>query len=205
MQFSFDAVHDETSSGRQDKVYAQNVRPLVHSFVEGSSNTVILFGPTACGKTFTLKGQQGGDRGIAPRAVEEILGLIKSPDAEESRLNMTPNFHAQSAKVHLKMSAYMVYMDEIVDLLNRPRNLVFANDLQGREQPVIEHYLEADTNQVVSRLTNMTERLVLCTEDFYIALADAFRYRKELGTIKYQDKDLRKKSHFIISLSLVKQ
>jgi hypothetical protein len=47
---------------------------------------------------------------------------------------------------------------------------------------------------------NVTERLVLCTEDLYIAIGDAYKQRKKVS----DDKDLRKKSHFVISLNLVK-
>jgi hypothetical protein len=56
VQFKFDGVYDEGSSGKQDKIFVENIRPMVHSFVEGSNQCVILFGPTACGKTYTLKG-----------------------------------------------------------------------------------------------------------------------------------------------------
>jgi len=48
-----------------------------------------------CGKTFTLKGGQGSERGMLPRAVEEILSLVKGRDIDESlphQLNRTPNF-----------------------------------------------------------------------------------------------------------------
>ena len=70
---------------------------------------------------------------------------------------------------------------------------------------MIEHYIDKNTSAVVSRLINLKERLVISTEDFYIAIADAFKYRKEIGCNKYFDRDIRKKSHFIISLSLVQQ
>lgn len=51
----------------------------------------------------------------------------------------------------------------------------------------------------------MNERLILCPEDFYIALADAFRTRKELSLSEFRDKDIRKKSHFIIGFTLMQQ
>jgi hypothetical protein len=58
---------------------------------------------------------------------------------------------------------------------------------------------------VVSRVVNLNERLILCQEDFYIGVSDAYKYRKELSVNKFQDRDLRKKSHFIISLTLIEQ
>jgi hypothetical protein len=46
IQFKFDSVYDETSNGRQEKIYIQNVRPMVHSFIEGMNQCVALFGPS---------------------------------------------------------------------------------------------------------------------------------------------------------------
>ena len=54
---------------------------------------------------------------------------------------------------------------------------------------------------MVSRLVNVSERLVLCAEDLYIAIGDAYKQRKKVT----DDKDIRKKSHFVISLNLVRQ
>ena len=68
------------------------MRPIIHNFVEGSNACVLLFGPSDCGKTFTLKGGHGADRGIAPRAIEDILNLIKNRDVHEKELNNTPSF-----------------------------------------------------------------------------------------------------------------
>jgi hypothetical protein len=88
----FDQVFDEASYGRQEKVCIQNVRPVVHNFIEGRSGCIVLLGPSDCGKTFTLKGTQGADRGIAPRAIEDILSIIKNTDIAEKELNNTPSF-----------------------------------------------------------------------------------------------------------------
>ena len=76
---------------------------MIHSFVEGTNQCVALFGPTACGKTYTLKGGQGSERGIVPRAIEEILYLIKNHGIDESRMNETPNFQNDKQKILLKL------------------------------------------------------------------------------------------------------
>lgn len=142
VSFQFDQVLDETAQGRQEKLYIQNVRPLVHNFIEGRSGCVVLLGPSDCGKTYTLKGSQGAERGIAPRAIEDILQIIKNTDVQE--LNNTPSFNRQfsadfsgSGKVFLKMSIFMIAMDEIYDLLERPRK-----NNEDIRMPTIEHYLD---------------------------------------------------------------
>ena len=59
------------------------VRPTIRSFVEGENGCVILFGPTESGKTFTLKGKTGLERGIMPRAVEDIFNIVKNSEERE--------------------------------------------------------------------------------------------------------------------------
>lgn len=50
--FGFDGVCNETQ--RQEKFYAQHVKPVVQNFIEGENGTVLLFGPSQSGKTYTL-------------------------------------------------------------------------------------------------------------------------------------------------------
>lgn len=70
------------------------MRPIVHNFIEGRNGCIVLLGPSDCGKTFTLKGGQGAERGLAPRAIEDVLAIIKNRDIEEKELNNTPSFSA---------------------------------------------------------------------------------------------------------------
>ena len=99
----------------------------------------------------------------------------------------------------------MISMEQITDLLSKPRKTAYSDTQDQTASPSIEHYIDQGSNQVVSRVVNLNERLILCSEDLYIAIADAYRYRKELSLNHFQDKDLRKKSHFIINLALVQQ
>ena len=65
--------------------------------------------------------------------------------------------------------------------------------------------MDDGTDQVNSRVVNLNERLVLCSEDFYIALGDAYKLRKSIGLNVFKDKDLRKKSHRAVCLTLVEK
>lgn len=44
---------------------------------------MLLFGPTESGKTHTLKGKTGMDRGILPRAVEDIFNIVKNSEERD--------------------------------------------------------------------------------------------------------------------------
>ncbi len=45
-----------------------------------------MFGPTQGGKTYTLKGKTGRERGILPRAVEDIFNVIRNSERREEEL-----------------------------------------------------------------------------------------------------------------------
>ena len=55
---------------------------------------------------------------MIPRAIEDILGIIKNPNIDE-QLDKTPNFQNNTARFFLKISIFMVYMEEITDLLQK--------------------------------------------------------------------------------------
>jgi hypothetical protein len=65
--------------------------------VEGENGCVLLFGPSHAGKTYTLQGKTGHQRGILPRAVEEVLSIIKNSSYKQDERgpqlhdNDTPN------------------------------------------------------------------------------------------------------------------
>ena len=63
---------------KQDKFYSMCVKPVVQSFVEGENATVAFFGPSQSGKTYALHGKTGRDRGVVPRAVEDVLAIAKN-------------------------------------------------------------------------------------------------------------------------------
>jgi hypothetical protein len=52
---------------------------------------VLLFGPSESGKTFTLKGKTGMERGILPRAVEDIFNIVKNSEDREEEFEVFKN------------------------------------------------------------------------------------------------------------------
>ncbi len=80
-KFVFDHVFNE--SHKQERFYTSTVKPLVKSFIEGENACVLLFGPTQGGKTYTLKGKTGVERGILPRAAEDIFTIIRNQAPED--------------------------------------------------------------------------------------------------------------------------
>lgn len=75
--YQFDEILTDTAS--QKRVYEVVAKPVVESVLEGYNGTVMAYGQTGTGKTFTL-GKLGdedtADRGIMVRALEDILAVI---------------------------------------------------------------------------------------------------------------------------------
>lgn len=99
--FEFDELLTEYAS--QKRVYEVVAKPVVESVLEGYNGTVMAYGQTGTGKTYTL-GRLGDEdtsaRGIMVRAMEDILENI-SPESDS-----------------ISVSYLQLYMETIQDLLN---------------------------------------------------------------------------------------
>ncbi|ONL93745.1 Armadillo/beta-catenin repeat family protein / kinesin motor family protein, partial [Zea mays] len=75
--YKFDEVFSESAS--QKRVYEAVAKPVVESVLEGYNGTVMAYGQTGTGKTYTV-GRLGKDdpseRGIMVRALEHILSSL---------------------------------------------------------------------------------------------------------------------------------
>ncbi|KAK1418742.1 hypothetical protein QVD17_27888 [Tagetes erecta] len=99
--YEFDEVLTESAS--QKRVYEVVAKPVVESVLDGYNGTVMAYGQTGTGKTFTL-GRLGDEdtsaRGIMVRAMEDILANV-SWDSDS-----------------VMISYLQLYMETIQDLLN---------------------------------------------------------------------------------------
>lgn len=99
--FEFDEVLTEFAS--QKRVYEVVAKPVVESVLDGYNGTVMAYGQTGTGKTYTL-GRLGDEdtsaRGIMVRAMEDIFAEI-SPETDS-----------------ISVSYLQLYMETIQDLLD---------------------------------------------------------------------------------------
>lgn len=99
--YEFDEVLTEFAS--QKRIYEVVAKPVVESVLDGYNGTVMAYGQTGTGKTFTL-GRLGeedtSDRGIMVRSMEDILADI-SPENDS-----------------VSVSYLQLYMESIQDLLD---------------------------------------------------------------------------------------
>lgn len=134
-EFEFDAVYDETST--QEEVYERSAKPAVLNALRGYNATVLAYGQTGTGKTYTMEGERAAllaygqqryglpgnapptdaeERGIIPRAIEDIFDFIASDSNARS-------------KYLVRVSYLQIYNETISDLLKPERvNLTIRED-----------------------------------------------------------------------------
>ena len=161
-EFGFDAVYDERAS--QEEVYARSAKPAVLNALRGYNATVLAYGQTGTGKTYTMEGDRGtmlaygqqrfglpgdapatdgAERGIIPRAIEDIFDYI----AEDS--------HARSRYL-VRVSYLQIYNETVSDLLKPERT-----NLNIREDKKRGVFVEGQSEWVVrtpSEIYGLLER-----------------------------------------------
>lgn len=81
--FSFDAVFDTDSS--QVDIYNETARPIVDKVLQGYNGTILAYGQTGTGKTYTMSGAKTSPqlRGIIPNTFAHIFGHIAKADENQ--------------------------------------------------------------------------------------------------------------------------
>ena len=107
-QFSFDSIYDENSS--QQYVYENSAKPAVLSILQGFNSTIMAYGQTGTGKTFTMEGNfiENSNRGILPRSVDEIF---KYMETQRNKFSFA-----------MKVSYLQIYNETIQDLLTTDKS-----------------------------------------------------------------------------------
>ncbi|BFG37012.1 hypothetical protein CerSpe_232870 [Prunus speciosa] len=105
--FSFDKVFYEKSE--QAQVYEFLARPIVEDAVDAINGTIITYGQTGAGKTYSMEGPSilvcdEQKRGLLPRVVEGLFDCIKSSGG--------------TMKHSIKLSMVEIYMEKVRDLFD---------------------------------------------------------------------------------------
>jgi len=156
--FKFDKVLHNAS---QELAYEECASPIMNSVLQGYNGTIMAYGQTGAGKTFTMTGatENFKHRGIIPRAISHLYREI----AERPQLAFT-----------VKISYLEVYNEQMIDLLstlpasnassNGPENLSVVEDKNGTpyvknltyvisnsEEDALNYLFEGETNRSISQ------------------------------------------------------
>uniref|UniRef100_A0A8B9UHA9 Kinesin-like protein n=1 Tax=Anas zonorhyncha TaxID=75864 RepID=A0A8B9UHA9_9AVES len=154
--FTFDAVYD--AGARQAELYDESVRPLVDAVLRGFNGTVLAYGQTGTGKTYTMQGSwaEPEKRGVIPSAFEHIFTHIS---------------RSQNQQYLVRASYLEIYQEEIRDLLAKdpgkklelkesPETGVYIKDLSSfvtKNVKEIEHVMNLGSQARAVGSTNMNE------------------------------------------------
>jgi len=109
--FTFDSVYDDQST--QAEVYESAAQPAVMSILQGYNATILAYGQTGTGKTFTMDGfkfnSQDPQRGIIPRSMEDIFKYIQ-------------NVSNSKTTFMVRVSYLQIYNEVVSDLLRTDRS-----------------------------------------------------------------------------------
>uniref|UniRef100_A0A4W5PV28 Kinesin-like protein n=1 Tax=Hucho hucho TaxID=62062 RepID=A0A4W5PV28_9TELE len=154
--FTFDAVYD--SESKQSDIYDDTVRPLVDSVLQGFNGTILAYGQTGTGKTFTMLGMPtDNERGIIPNSFNHIFTQIS---------------RSQNQQYLVRASYLEIYQEEVRDLLCKDNNKkldlkenpdsgVYVKDLSSvvsKNVMEIEHVMNIGDQSRSVGFTNMNER-----------------------------------------------
>ena len=100
------------------------MKPYIKSLFKGRNSSILLFGPTSSDKGGLFRGSSS-DRGLLSRCCRDILSLISlSSEIDKPYV--------------LKMSASVIYLDKVIDLLG-PR----------QSKVSLDHYMSESESSVV--------------------------------------------------------
>ena len=80
-------VLDETAA--QADVYNAAVKPIVEDVMAGYNGTIMAYGQTGAGKTFTLSSIQPDAIGMMPRAAAEVFNAVAADPLHEYAVFMS--------------------------------------------------------------------------------------------------------------------
>lgn len=138
--FNFDVVFGPES--KQMDVYNEIARPIVDKVLQGYNGTILAYGQTGTGKTFTMEGFNAEPemRGIIPNSFAHIFGYIaKARD---------------DIKFLVRVSYFEIYNEEIHDLLSKK-----SQNLEIKERPDVGVYIKDLSTYIVNTADDM-ERIM---------------------------------------------
>jgi len=128
--FNFDYVFNLTTD--QKTVYEVAGKPIVESTLEGFNGTILTYGQTSSGKTFTMQGDLDSEhyKGIIPRIVDTVFEKIGQA--------------SESMEFMVKASMLEIYNEKIRDLLDPSKN-----NLNVREEKQKGIYVDGLTERPI--------------------------------------------------------
>ena len=107
------------ADARQDEVFHVAAKDTVDAFLEGYNGTIMCYGQTGAGKTYTLSGDHNSNnferRGLMPRALEYIFTTLEEQEQQARRRGGGGG--GGGGEWTVRVSYLELYKEQIFDLL----------------------------------------------------------------------------------------
>jgi hypothetical protein len=152
--FVFDHLFDENAS--QSIIYEKAVAHLVKRFVDGFNSTVLAYGQTSSGKTFTCFGKDFGKESFADERDFDDGGILqRSISAIFNHLGNA--YEITDSNSRLSVSFIELYNEESFDLLNKRTILKSSQSPQQIKVTTTDEIFKYLKRGLMSRTTASTE------------------------------------------------
>ena len=169
IRFNFDRIFPPNST--QEELYNFGVKEIIDGVLDGYNGTVLAYGQTSSGKTYTMEGliDDESKMGVIPRMINHVFNFIRNNNDIE---------------FIMKASMVELYQEKIRDLIDSKRV-----NLNIRETPSRVIYIE-----------NLSEYYVYCENDILNILKIGRENRAQAST-KMNEHSSRSHSIFMITIN----
>lgn len=184
--YKFDQIYG--SQADQSLVYSQIGHPLLLDFLQGINVTILAYGQTGTGKTYTMSGMDNNNvldensdiAGIIPRLLYELFEKLKNSENDINNDYM------------VKVSYLEIYNEELIDLLSNG---------SGNNRKLRIHERTTGKNKSIA-IQNLTE---YCASDYNQGIKYLKMGLQKKKTSSTNLNDSSSRSHTIFSLQLFKK
>ena len=168
-RFNFDRIFPPSST--QNDIYDFGVKGIIESVLDGYNGTVLAYGQTSSGKTYTMQGEMDEERkqGIIPRMISHVFKHI---------------YKNEDTDFMIKVSMIEIYQEKIRDLFD-----VSRVNLNIREDSIKGIYVDG-----------ASERYVGCPNDVLALLEIGSANRAQAAT-NMNEHSSRSHSIFILTIN----
>ena len=168
-RFNFDRIFPPSST--QQDIYDFGVKGIIDSVLDGYNGTVLAYGQTSSGKTYTMQGEmeEQSRQGIIPRMITHVFKHI---------------YKNEGTDFMIKVSMIEIYQEKIRDLLD-----VSRVNLNIREDTIKGIYVDG-----------VSERYVGCPNDVLALLEMGSANRAQAAT-NMNEHSSRSHSIFILTIN----
>eukprot|EP00357_Protocruzia_adherens_P000797 CAMPEP_0114971886 /NCGR_PEP_ID=MMETSP0216-20121206/91_1 /TAXON_ID=223996 /ORGANISM="Protocruzia adherens, Strain Boccale" /LENGTH=1061 /DNA_ID=CAMNT_0002332203 /DNA_START=40 /DNA_END=3222 /DNA_ORIENTATION=- len=166
-------------SARQEKIYMETCKDLAHHALTGQSSAVLLYGPTEGGKSYTLRGGEGRDRGLLSRFTEDLFNLLELSKQTSQRFN--------GFSLTVSVSVFQIYMSQVTDLLKPGGSSIRVRSQDSR-----------------CEFVGLSKETIKTAGDLSRCVYNALNNRKSDNLTK-GDKQIKYKSHMVVRVNILKK